>query len=70
MYIVRLKHTHPLNAPPRPLNDLVREARAGGASFEAIDKLSKDWGEKAGLMRFPEVCALRALSMLRDAARD
>ncbi|CAN0480901.1 unnamed protein product, partial [Ectocarpus sp. 12 AP-2014] len=29
----------------RPLNELVREARAGGASFEAIDKLSKDWGE-------------------------
>lgn len=39
----------------RALNDIVREAQAGGASFATIDKLSKDWSEKAGLMRFPEV---------------
>lgn len=42
-------------AGSRALNDIVREAQAGGATFATIDKLSKDWGEKAGLMRFPEV---------------
>ncbi|CAN0420074.1 unnamed protein product, partial [Scytosiphon promiscuus] len=38
----------------RPLNDLIREAQAEGATFATIDKLSKEWSEKAGLMRFPE----------------
>ncbi|CAM9540038.1 unnamed protein product [Ectocarpus sp. 6 AP-2014] len=54
----------------RPLNDLVREARAGGASFEAIDKLSKDWGEKAGLMRFPEAVEAAIHSMRGLQGRD
>lgn len=39
----------------RPLNDVVREAQASGATFAAIDKLSKAWIDKACLMRFPEV---------------
>eukprot|EP00903_Cladosiphon_okamuranus_P014471 g13424.t1 len=38
----------------RALNDVIREAQAGGATFATIDKLSKDWSQKAGLMRFPE----------------
>ncbi|CAM9623787.1 unnamed protein product [Ectocarpus sp. 4 AP-2014] len=54
----------------RPLNDLVREARAGGASFEAIDKLGKDWGEKAGLMRFPEAVEAAIHSMRGLQGRD
>lgn len=44
-------------ASARALNDIIREAQAGGATFATIDKLSKDWSEKAGLMRFPEVHA-------------
>ena len=39
----------------RVLNDIIREAQAGGATFAAIEKLSKEWTERAGLMRFPEV---------------
>lgn len=40
----------------RALNDVVREAQASGAAFDAIDALSKAWSEKACLMRFPQVC--------------
>lgn len=48
-------------AAARALNDIIREAQTGGATFATIDKLSKNWSEKAGLMRFPEVSSLLSL---------
>lgn len=39
----------------RALNELVREAKAKGSTFEEIDDLSKRWCEMADLKRYPEV---------------
>ncbi|CAN0131923.1 unnamed protein product [Pylaiella littoralis] len=55
----------------RALNDILREAQAGGATFAVVDNLSKDWSKKAGLMRFPEAVetAIHSTSGLRGRAQ-
>eukprot|EP00904_Undaria_pinnatifida_P004702 jgi/Undpi1/14232/HiC_scaffold_9.g03881.m1 len=54
----------------RPLNDVIREAQASGATFAAIDALSKAWIDKACLMRFPEAVEAAIHSMPGLQGRD